>query len=544
MKLLKDTTSEPVMSTPPFLYSWNSNIQNPMNSKLFHRLREQLALVSDLHTAEEVLFWDQETYMPPGGHTARALQRATLSRLAHRFFLDERVGQWLEALAPEAQQYPYESFEASLIRVTQRDYEHARKLPEAFISTFQETVARAEFAWEQAKKAQDFSLFAPLLKELVHLNRQKAELIGYRDHPYDALLKEFEPDVTTRELKELFAELRACLVPLVAHLRTRPRPPSKFLHTYYSPEKQEAFGREVIREIGYDFTRGRLDFSAHPFSIAFSTGDVRITTRINPHYFPTGFFATLHECGHALYDQGIDPSLERTPLGQGASTATHESQSRFWEMQIGHSLAFWERYYPRLQHTFPEALGQVPLEDFYRAIHRVEPTLIRVEADEITYNLHILLRFELELALIEGHLEVEELPEVWNERMERYIGIRPQNDAEGVLQDIHWSQGNMGYFPCYTLGNLMAAQLLEQMEKEIPSLYTHVREGRFQPLLTWLREHIHRHGRIFTMQELLLRTTGETLHARSWLRYIQRKYTALYGDFPRHVHETVFNFHR
>ena len=333
-------------------------------------------------------------------------------------------------------------------------------------------------------------------------------------------------------VKRLFDELRARLVPIVQAIAEREPPDDSVLKQEFDERKQWDFGLAVIRDFGFDFERGRQDKSAHPFTTAFSVNDVRITTRVQRDYFPTAFFGTLHECGHALYDQGFDPQLERTPLASGASLSVHESQSRLWENLVGRSRPFWEGYYPKLQETFPAQLGDVELDRFYRAINRVEPSLIRVEADEVTYNLHIMLRFELELQLVERKLPVSDLPEVWNAKMKEYLGVEPPNDAQGVLQDIHWSGGAIGYFPTYTLGNLLSAQLFQSAQRDIPDLIEQIRSGRFQELLGWLREKIHKHGRKFPPMELIRRATGRELETESYLKYIREKYSEIYGPLP------------
>jgi len=492
-------------------------------------LKERLSKVIDLRAAASVLSWDQETYMPPGGARARAEQLATLGKLAHELFTSAEIGNLLEALEPKVRDLPYDSFEASLVRVTKRDYEKAVKIPAELVAELARTASLAKEAWRKARDDSDFPEFQPYLEKLVELNVKKAEALGYEERIYDALLDQYEPDMKTSQVERIFSHLKSELVPLVRTIAECERPDDSFLRRDYDERAQWDFGLEVIKDFGFDLKRGRQDLSAHPFTTGFSVDDVRLTTRVQRDHLPTALFGTLHECGHGLYHQGVDPALERTPLAGGASLGMHESQSRLWENLIGRSRPFWEHYYPKLQERFPAQLKDVRLEDFYRAINRVEPSYIRVEADEVTYNLHIMLRFELENALLEGEIAVKDLPEAWNAKMEEYLGITPPNDAQGVLQDIHWSQGYMGYFPTYSLGNLISAQIFEQAQREIPSLTQKIRAGEFRELLGWLREKIYRHGRKFTSVELLERVTGRALGAESYLSYIRAKYSEIYG---------------
>lgn len=505
---------------------------NETMNETFERLKEELARVGDLKKAAAVLSWDQETYMPPKGAQARAQQLATLSRLAHEFFTSDEIGELLDRLEPQVRDLPYDSFEASLVRVTKRDYEKARRVPTELVEELARATSLGTEAWKEARAQSQFDRFRPHLEKIVELTIQKAEALGYEDHLYDALLDLYEPEMKTAHVKRILDDLREELVPLVKSIAEREPPDDSFLRREFDEQKQWDFGLAVIRDFGYDFEAGRQDRSAHPFTTSFSVHDVRITTRLQRDYLPTGLFGTLHECGHALYDQGIDPQLERTPLASGASLGVHESQSRLWENLVGRSRPFWEHYYPKLQQTFPGQLGDIELERFYRAVNRVEPSLIRVEADEVTYNLHIMLRFELELRLVERKLEVKDLPEIWNTKMDEYLGIQPPNDALGVLQDIHWSSGLIGYFPTYTLGNLLSAQLFKSAQRDIPPLIEQIRSGRFQELLGWMREKIHQHGRKFTPMELIQRATGQELQTESYLEYIREKYSEIYGDLP------------
>ena len=528
--------------------------------KRLDELKTHLGRISDLRAAAEVLEWDQETYMPDGAAEARAQQISTLREAAHTAFTSDEIGRLLEDLEGEnigdpgsnndtdaggatgaesgaarrgSTRTDSNSFRARLVQVTRRDYERARRLPGDLVAELARSVSRAKQAWKKAREADDFSRFAPHLERLLELTRKKADAYGYDEHPYDALLEEYEPDMRTSAVTEIFRDLRDKLVPIVETIAAQEAPDNSFLHAYYDPDQQWTFGEEVIRAFGYDFNRGRQDRSAHPFTTAFSISDVRLTTRIDANFFNPAFFGTLHEAGHGLYEQGVDMSLERTPVADGTSLGMHESQSRLWENQVGRSRAFWSHYFPKAKHRFPQALSKTELEDFYRGINRVEPSLIRVEADEVTYNLHIMLRFELEKALIEEDLDVSRLPERWNAGMEEYLGLTPPSDADGVLQDIHWSLGAFGYFPTYALGTLMSAQLFDQAEDEISGLEGQIASGSFDELRGWLRKHIHRYGRTRTADELLQATTGRSLDAESWLSYVRKKYGEIYGSLDR-----------
>jgi carboxypeptidase Taq len=497
-----------------------SNVRDQLTT-----LTDRLHLISDLGAAAALLEWDQETYMPPGAAEARAQQLATLKTLGHRYLTDDVVGSLLDALDGEVE----DEADRALVRVTQRDYDRATKLSPDFVARFARAKARAMEAWKRARADDDFARFAPHLQEIVDLSVEQAETIGYEDHRYDALLDEYEPGATWAEIDRVFRDLRAELVPIVQAIADAEPPDDAFLRRPYDEDKQWAFGLDTIRAFGYDFERGRQDRSAHPFSTSFAVTDCRITTRIAPEFFPTGFFGTLHECGHALYEQGVDPSLGRTPLASGTSLGMHESQSRLWENLVGRSRAFWRWAYPNLQSTFPDALGGVSEDEFYRAVNRVRPSLIRVEADEVTYNLHVMLRFELETQLVDGSLSVDDMPDAWNATMEDMLALAPGSDADGWLQDIHWSLGAVGYFPTYTLGNLMSVQLFEAARDDLGDLDAQFEQGEFAPLLGWLREHVHQHGRSRDAGQILRDATGESLSAEPWLGYVRRKFGAVYG---------------
>lgn len=499
-----------------------------MESKL-KQLKNLLGEVSDLQSAAALLSWDQQTYMPPGGAEGRGHQLSTLETLAHLKFTSAEIGRLLDELTPYAETLDPDSDEACLIRVTRREYEKRTRVPSDLVAEFARATTLAHQAWTEARAENNFLKFQPHLEKIVELRRRYAECFAPYDHIYDPLLDDFEPGMKTAEVQAIFNALRPKQVALVRAIAERPQVDSSFLHLQYDEQKQWDFGVEVITAFGYDWKRGRQDKSPHPFTQSFGIDDVRITTRVYPDFLNTALFGTMHEAGHALYEMGVDRALARTPLASGASLGVHESQSRMWENLVGRSLPFWERFYPRLQEYFPEQLGKVDLETFYKGINRVSPSLIRVEADEATYNLHIMLRLEIEIGMFEGAIQVKDLPEIWNSRMQEYLGVAPPNDALGVLQDIHWSSGLMGYFATYALGNLISLQLWERIQQEIPDLSDQIRRGEFSTLLGWLRKNIHRHGAKFEPQDLVQRVTGSRIDAAPYIRYLNTKFAQIYG---------------
>jgi len=494
------------------------------------RLKSKLAEVSDLKRAAAVLGWDQQTYMPPGGAAARSEQLATLERLSHEMFTSTEVGELLVAAGDEVSQLAYDSDEVSLVRVSRRDYEKARKIPSSLVAELARTASMGMEVWVKAKVQSDFAAFQPALEKIYQLQRDLANCLGYEEHLYDALLDRYEPGLKTTLLRDLFAGLKEKLVPLVQSIsQNLQKVDDAVLHRTYDAQKQWDFGVEVLKRFGYDLDRGRQDKSVHPFTTSFSISDVRITTRIDESFLPSALFGTLHECGHGLYEQGVSRALERTPLSGGASLGIHESQSRLWENLVGRSRSFWKFFFPRLQSAFPKALSDVSQENFYRAINRVQPSLIRVEADEVTYNLHVLLRFELEVAVLGDEVRVADLPEAWNSKMKSYLGVVPSDDSQGVLQDVHWSNGLIGYFPTYTLGNLVSVQLFDAARRERPVISEQLEKGEFSELLAWLRERVHQFGRKFLPTELVKQATGQHLQAGLYMDYLKSKYAEIYG---------------
>lgn len=495
-------------------------------------LKTRLQEVNDLNSAAAVLYWDQATYMPPGGAEARGRQLATLSQLAQEKFTDPAVGRLLDELQPYGAGLPYDSDDACLLRVTQRDYERATRLPPEFVAEATNHMARSYQAWTTARPANDFAAVEPLLEKTLELSRRAAEYYGWPagGHVADALIEEADYGMTVATLRPLFAALREQLVPLVEAIQRQPAPDDSFLYRHYPEQQQWDFGVEVVKRFGYDFQQGRQDKTHHPFMIKFGPGDVRITTRFREDDLGDGLFSTMHESGHAMYEQGIDPALGGTPLGGGTSAGVHESQSRLWENLVGRSRPFWGYYYPQLQAVFPEQLGDIPLDLFYRAINKVRPSLIRVDADEVTYNLHVIIRFELELALLEGSLAVKDLPEAWRASYRDYLGVISPDDKDGVLQDMHWYAGVIGGgFQGYTLGNVMSAAFWQGANAAHPEIADQIGQGQFGTLLGWLRENIHRHGRKFTAAELVQRVTGAPLTIDPYIGYLKSKYGELYG---------------
>jgi carboxypeptidase Taq len=491
-----------------------------------------------LQSCSAVLGWDQQTYMPRGGAGFRGEQLALLAKLCHERATDPRIEGWLTTaeVAPD-------SAEAANVREWRHGYDRATKLPARLVEELALATSAAHEAWEEARREDKFETFRPHLEKVLGLKREEAEALspspptptedprsrvgltrGRGERYYDALLDEYEPGTTAAELKTLFAELTSALVPLIRRITDGPPADTSCLRREFAVDRQKWFAEGAAEAIGFDFTAGRLDKTAHPFCSAFGPGDCRLTTRYNPRVFNEAFFGVLHEAGHGMYEQGLPAEAFGTPCGTFCSLGLHESQSRLWENQVGRSPEFWRHWFPRLKQAFPGVLTDVTADGFVKAINSVSPSLIRVEADEATYNLHIAIRFELEVALLGGDLSVADLPGAWNDAYEKSLGVRPPSDATGCLQDIHWSFGGFGYFPTYTLGNLLAAQLLGAARAALPDLNTLFATGDYAPLLGWLREHIHRHGRRFRAAELCRRATAQPLSAKPFLDYLSGKF--------------------
>ena len=493
------------------------------------QLKTLIGEVIDLQQTLGVLGWDQQTYMPPAAAADRADQQSTIARIAHIKLTSDEMGSLIHDLASYIGQLDPDSDEARMVKVAKRHYEKQTRVPTEWVAAFTQVTSLAHEAWVKAKVSSDFSIFQPHLEKIVEMRREYAGFFQPYEHVYDPLLDDYEPGMKTKDVKTIFTALRPQQVSLIEAIRSKPQVDDSFLKLEYPEDKQLAFGKEVITRLGFDWNRGWQDISVHPFTTGLGMDDVRITTRIQPDHLATALFGSVHECGHALYEMGFQAKDRRSILGTAASLAIHESQSRMYENLVGRSKSFWKYFYPRLQAFFPAQLGNVSLETFYRGINRVSPSLIRVEADEATYNLHIMLRLELELAMMEGTLRVADLPGAWNEIMKNYLGLTPENDAVGVLQDIHWSAGYFGYFSTYALGNLISAQLWECILKDIPNLPSQIEEGEFTALLSWLREKIHNPGSRYEPQELVQRVTGRKIDPQPYIRYLNQKYADIYG---------------
>ncbi len=504
-----------------------------MNAKLSATYEQFCAFVRQtalLESVQELLGWDERTMLPPAGGDYRAEQIAYLSGLVHRRRTDPQLAAWLGELANSPLAADPHSPAGTTIRQVQRDYDKRSKLPQTLVEELARAGVLGQQAWSEARKNDDFATFRPHLERIFDLKRQQAEAIGYADEPYDALLDEYEPQARTADVARILAGLRHELAPLVAGLAASGRKPRReILRRRYAIEAQEAFSRRAAEAIGFDFQRGRLDVTHHPFCSNLGPHDCRITTRYDEHSFPTAFFGVLHEAGHGLYEQGLPAEHYGLPPGSFVSLGIHESQSRMWENAVGRSPGFWRYFFPQAQRQFADALADVSLDDFYFAINDVRPSLIRIEADEATYNLHIIIRFELERALVRGDLKVVDLPEAWRAKYREYLDIEPSNDSDGVLQDIHWSAGLIGYFPTYALGNLYAAQFFAQADADLGGAAHLFASGDFLPLLRWLRRQIHVHGQCYTAAELIVAATGRELSAQPLLNLLRDKFEPLYN---------------
>ncbi len=499
-----------------------------MENKL-EQFKQLVIEVTDLGRAEAVLGWDQQVNMPRGGAEDRGNILETLASLSHKKFTSKEMGDLLADLKPYAETLDPDSDDACLIKRVAHAYEKNTKVPTEWVADFARITTMAQMAWEEAREKDDFELFRPHLEKVVDLRRAYAGFYTPYDHVYDPLLDDFEPGLKTSDVKRIFDALRPQQVALLKEIAAKPEIDDAFMHIPYDEQGQWDFGVDVVTRFGYDWNHGRQDKSVHPFTTSFGIGDVRITTRFDPERAASALFSTMHEAGHAMYEQGISPSLRRYPIADGASMAVHESQSRMWENLVGRSMHFWKFFYPKLVEKFPQQLKGVSLEQYYRGINKVEPSLIRVEADEATYNLHIMLRLELEIGLMEGSVQVVDLPALWNQKMEEYLGIVPPNNREGVLQDVHWSGGMIGYFPTYALGNLVSAQLWEKIHESIPNLEDQISQGKFDDLLAWLRTNIHQHGSKYEPQDLIKKVTGTGITPEPYMRYLRGKYSEIYN---------------
>jgi carboxypeptidase Taq len=500
---------------------------------LLAELKARLLEISDLAGTAAILSWDQSTYMPTGGAGARGRQCALLSRLLHERRTDAGLGRLIEQLTPYGEGLPSDSDDAALIRVTGRDFAKAIRVPTRFVEQSSAHSSASYDAWTRARQDNDFAGMRPLLERTLDLSCEYAEFFAPYQHVIDPLIDDMDEGMTCASVRALLAALRDEMVPMVRAICDRPPADDSCLHGVFADAPQLDFGLAIATAYGYDLDRGRLDRTLHPFCTRLSAGDVRITTRVHPDDLTQALFSTLHEAGHGLYEQGVGPELDGTPLGSGTSAGVHESQSRLWENVVGRSLGLWRHFYPKLRATFPEQLSNVPLETFYRAINKVERSLIRTEADEVTYNLHIILRFDLELEMLERRLAVKDLPEAWRARCQSDLGISPSDDRDGCLQDVHWFSGCIGgAFHSYTIGNVLSAQFYEAALRAHPEIPREIGEGRFGTLKGWLEQNLYRHGRKFKADEIVRRATGEPMTIRPYMDYLNRKYSELY-DLPQ-----------
>ncbi len=495
--------------------------------RTFPSLLARMQELKDLNGIIGLATWDQETYLPPKANPARAGQLSTLQGLYHERLVDPRLG---DVLAWASEQLDFTDDQRAMVRVLTLERDRAVKVPQALVKALAEAQSNAISAWRQARKDKHFATFQPALQRLLALRREQADAYGHDGERYDALLEGYEPGMRVSRLTPVLTALRDALIPIVSALASAPQqPPHLFNGRRFNPDAQWRFSLKLLADMGFDMEAGRQDKSIHPFTGGTHPTDVRLTTRIDETNPLSALFGTVHEGGHGLYEQNFAPEHYRTPLAAAPSMGLHESQSRLWENIVGRSFAFWEHYFPALHKEFPGALAGVDVATFYAAVNRVAPSLIRVEADEVTYNLHIVLRYELELLLIHDELPLADLPAAWNERMERYLGITPPDDTQGVLQDIHWAWGEFGYFPTYALGNLYAASLFRAAQRAVPELTEHLRRGELLPLRDWLRDNVHRQGYRLPAEELIRQVTLEGLTDSDFLSYLREKYGALYG---------------
>ena len=497
--------------------------------KQFDELKMRLMDIYDLQHAGALLGWDEATYMPPGGAEARGRQSALLARIAQEKSIDPAIGKLLDELRPYEESLPYDSDEASLIRVARRDYERALKMPPQFVAEFYQHISKTYNAWVTARPENNFKSLEPLLERTLDLSHRMADFYPGYEHIADPLIDVADYGMKATTLRTLFAQLRRELIPIVQAITSQPPADDSCLKLHYPQAEQLEFGLEVIKQLGYDFNRGRQDLTHHPFMTSFSLGDVRITTRVDENDLSSALFSTIHESGHAMYEQGIRMDLEGTPLAGGVSAGIHESQSRTWENLVGRSRGFWEYFFPKLQAKFPDQLKTVSPDTFYRAVNKVQRSLIRTEADEVTYNLHVMIRFDIELALLEGNLLIRDLPEYWHVRYNADMGMRAPDDRDGVMQDVHWFAGPIGgCFQGYTLGNIFGAQFYSQALKAHPEIPAEISQGKFDTLHTWLVDNVYQHGNKFTANELVERATGKQLTIEPYITYLKTKFGELY----------------
>lgn len=509
------------------MHKINSMAQTSSIATQYETYKGKMQQIADIRNAIAVLSWDQETYLPEKGAAFRGQQITTLSSLSHELFTAGQLGELLETLNKEKQ--ALDPVAAKNIALSLEDYQKNRKYPASFVAELSHTTNECYHAWINARKEGSYAVFQPVLNRMVDLKRKEADILGYEGHPYNALLNEYERGATTTMLDKVFADVKTALTPLLRSIEQRPQVKKDFLHLHYDRKRQWEFGIKILKAMGYDMAAGRQDVSEHPFTTSFNPQDVRVTTRIDEKDFGNMTWSCIHEGGHALYEQGLDTAAYGLPSGEAASLGIHESQSRLWENNVGRSLVFWEHHYPQLQQLFPDNLGTVSLQDFYKAINLVQPSLIRTEADELTYHFHVMVRYEIEKGLLDGTYQTKDLREIWNSYYKDFLHVSVPNDTQGVLQDIHWSHGSFGYFPTYSLGSFYAAQFFATAQQQIPGLTGQIAAGRYDELLTWLRQQVHRYGRYYTSNELCEKITGQPLEFKYFLEYAKQKFGDIYG---------------
>lgn len=494
--------------------------------KDYQQYQQKLQKIADIEHAIAVLLWDQETYLPAKGATQRSQQITTLAGILHQTATDTQMGDLLEQLKDDSS---LNEWERCNITKSYENYDRQRKFTTNFVMRQSKAVADAYHSWMKAREANSFALFAPDLETIVQIKRETCDIVGYTEHPYDALLDEYEPKGSTLVINRLFESVRQQMVDFVREIASCPQVDNSIMYKHYNRDRQWQLGISLLKQMGYDFSAGRQDLSTHPFTTSFGSQDVRVTTRVAENDFNEMVWSCLHEGGHALYEQGLKPEFYGLPTGRATSLGIHESQSRLWENNVGRSLPYWKANYALVQQMFPENLASVSLDNFYKAMNKVQPSFIRTSADELTYHFHILIRFEIEKGLIEGNMATKDLSEIWNAKYKEYLDVEVPNDKMGVLQDIHWSHGSLGYFPTYSLGSFYAAQFFDKASKDIPNLESQIEQGNTANLLTWLRTNIHQYGMLYNSEELCQRVTGEPLNFNYFMTYARKKYGHIYN---------------
>jgi carboxypeptidase Taq len=494
-------------------------------TSLYTEYKAKMQKIADLKYASAVLQWDQETYLPKKGNDMRGRQIATLTEMAHELFTDEKLGDLISELLGRD---GLTEAENRNVQLSAYDYKKNKKLPSSFVRQMSETVNMAFHAWVQARKENRFALFQEPLGHIVALKKQEADLLGYDNHPYDALMNDYDRGLTVNTVDDLFARLKPDLLRLLQEIKGKAAINADFLRQHFQKNDQWELGIQVLKSMGFDFDAGRQDISEHPFTTNFNSNDVRVTTRIDENDFSNMLWSCIHEGGHALYEQGLPASEYGLPLGEYCSLSIHESQSRLWENAIGRGLPFWKHHLPMLKSTFPKQMGLTSLEDFYRGINKVQPSLIRTEADELTYHFHVMIRYEMEKKLVDGTLMVKDIPLVWNELYYKYLGLTVPDDRQGCLQDVHWSHGSFGYFATYSIGSLYATQMYATILKQHPNVEYELAEGNNKTILNWLQQYVYKYGRFYTSEELCKNATGQTLNSTFFTNFMQEKYSGIY----------------